>query len=206
MGHVMVLGFHDVAKYAGKVEHVINTTSRSTTWSQALSPFFVGPVPLYGRYVAHNVENAWQYSKVYPEHADGKDHNPTSGYFEWAVKGWTDTVARRYPMGRGRKPLYSLWDGEKLSYLEARKRIYAPLYAQAVLRSRAFDRLLAIHESGESYALVDFDGYDYLSLGMSLKDVLNDDSRKMGHAFVLAMLLESPALRDRYRATNAQAD
>jgi hypothetical protein len=35
-------------------------------------------------------------------------------------------------MGRGAKPEYSLWDGERLDYIEARKRIYAPLYARAV--------------------------------------------------------------------------
>jgi hypothetical protein len=44
-------------------------------------------------------------------------------------------------------------------------------------------------EYGE-VAFWDFDGYDHVSLGMSLADVLHCEERKMGHAFVLAMMLE----------------
>lgn len=40
---------------------VINTTSRSDTWSRGLSPFFLGPVDLYDGYKSINVENAWQF-------------------------------------------------------------------------------------------------------------------------------------------------
>ncbi len=46
--------------------------------------------------------------------------------------------------------------------------------------------LIALHY----LALWDYDGYDYLSMDMSLKDVLNDPSRPMGHAFVLASLIQ----------------
>jgi hypothetical protein len=51
---------------------LIDTTSRSKTWTRGLSPFLVGPVEVdtgLGTYIAKNVENAWQYSKVYMEHA-----------------------------------------------------------------------------------------------------------------------------------------
>ena len=37
--------------------------------------------------------------------------------------------------------------------------------------------------------LWDFDGYDYVAKRMSLNDVINEPKKKMGHAFVLAMLL-----------------
>jgi len=36
-------------------------------------------------------------------------------------------------MGRGVKPLYSLWDGKKLGYIEARIAIYDPLYIEMLL-------------------------------------------------------------------------
>lgn len=39
---------------------VVNTTSRGSGWEKGLSPFVLGPVKLYGDYVAQNVENAWQ--------------------------------------------------------------------------------------------------------------------------------------------------
>jgi len=46
----------------------VNATSRSKEeWSKALSPFYLGPIALYGRNRAHNLENAWQYSKVYAQ-------------------------------------------------------------------------------------------------------------------------------------------
>lgn len=166
----------------------VDTTSRSTNWSRALSPFFLGPVELYGGYTARNVENAWQYSKVYEKYAD-KDSNPTEKYFDWAKEGWEKTYADRYPMGKGMKPLYSWWDGQKLDYIAARKKIYCPLYAKAVEGTAAFKKLQEEYNKGDLY-LWDFDGYDHLLLGMSYKDVLNCPDRKMGHAFVLAMMLE----------------
>ena len=41
--------------------------------------------------------------------------------------------------------------------------------------------------------LRDFDGYDYVKQNMNLTQVLNNPTRKMGHAFVLAMLLTQDA-------------
>ena len=66
---------------------VINTTSRSSTdWQRGLSPFYLGPVKLYGDFVSQNVENAWQFAKVYEQHIQ-EDGNPHPCYFEWARKG-----------------------------------------------------------------------------------------------------------------------
>ena len=93
-------------------------------------------------------------------------------------------------MGKGAKPLYSYWDGKRLSYIEARKAIYAPIYAKAVENTDAFKKLKEIYDSGEDLWLWDFDGYDFRSKNMTYKDVLMNDKKKMGHAFVLAMLLE----------------
>jgi hypothetical protein len=168
----------------------INTTSRSHNWTQGLSPFFLGPVDLYGIYVAQNVENGWQYSKVYPEYADASG-NPTEDYWTWAVYGWNLKKAMRYPAGKGKKPLYSWWDGEKLPYVEARKKIYAPLYANAVEKTDAWKKLKELYEKHGQIWLWDFDSYDYIKLGMALKDVINCETRKCGHAFILAMMLQN---------------
>jgi hypothetical protein len=168
----------------------VNTTSRSSDgWSVGLSPFFLGPVPLYDGHVSRNVENAWQYAKVYEDHDD--NGQPTDEYFEWAKKGWRNPRAVRYPMGKGAKPEYSWWDGAALGYVAARKKIYVPLYSKAVLHSAAFERLLDIYQEHGELVLWDFDGYDHRALGMDLKDVLNFPDRSMGHAFVLMMLLEA---------------
>ena len=182
---VNVCGFRDTPKD----KKVINTTSRSTTWSRGLSPFFCGPVDLYDIYVAQNVENAWQYAKVYDKFVD-VNQNPDESYFIWAQTGWNKKTADRYPMGKGAKPLYSYWDGKQLPYIEARKEIYAPLYSLAVEKTDAYTQLKELYETGEEIWLWDFDGYDFRKKGMTYEEVLLNPKRKMGHAFVLAMMLE----------------
>lgn len=171
-----------------QVKDVINTTSRSTTWSKGLSPFFLGPVKLYGNYVAKNVENAWQYSKVYPEHVNG-DQSPLMSYYKWAINGWNKTWADRYPMGKVKKPLYSIWGNRKLDYIQARREIYAPLYSKAVEKTEAYKQLQELYKEKGILYLWDFDAYDHRALNMSFTDVLNCKYKKMGHAFVLAMML-----------------
>lgn len=187
MKKVLVLGYRDKCPddYT-----LINTTSKSTNWSRGLSPFFVGQkIHLYGNFFATNLENAWQFSKLYKEFGD-ENGNPTDSYYRWAVKGWGDTFAHRYPMGKGAIPLCSMWNGKALNYIEARKKIYIPLYSKEVVKTNAYKQLKTLYDSGCNIALLDFDGYDYLKLGYTFKDVILDPKRKMGHAFVLAMLLE----------------
>lgn len=188
MSDLLVLSFKDKVP-EGYI--VINTTSRSKTWSKSLSPFFIGNsgITLYNNYTAKNIENAWQYSKLYEEHTD-EDGNPTNEYYEWAKKGWNSSYANRYPMGKGAVPICSLWNGSRLNYIEARKVIYAPLYAREVVKTIAYKKLRALYRMYPKIALLDFDGYNYLELNMTLDDVMNDPTRKMGHAFVLAMLLK----------------
>lgn len=168
---------------------VVNTTSRSDNWSRGLSPFFLGPVDLYQGYKAYNIENAWQYSKVYEYYLED-DGTVGERYFKWAQEGWNKVRADRYPMGRGMVPKFSFWDGEQLSYVEARKRIYIPLYSEAVKKTHAFDKLKRMYEDGGDLYLWDFDGYNHKALDLTFEQVINDPNRKMGHAFVIAMLLE----------------
>jgi hypothetical protein len=153
-----------------------------------LSPMLLGPVPLYGGLWSRTMENAWQYAKYYPEHAG-------SGYWPWALAGWDNPRAVRYPLGKGARPLHSLWAGDKLDYITARKRIYAPLYAQAV-RFSQLDLFLNLRAGAMTNDIVitDFDAYDHRALGYSWNDVINDPDRKMGHGFVLAMMIEGVLL------------
>lgn len=197
MKQVPVVSLREMNNYPGHI--ILNTTSRSTDWGKDFSPFILGPVDLYGDYWAKNVENGWQFTKVYSEHLDFRGKVKMKEYLAWAEKGWLDDYAHRYPMGKSRTPLFSLWDGEKLGYIEARKRIYAPLYAQAVVNTKAFKELKQMYKAGEKFVLVDFDGYDYLKEGMTLKQAIENPNRKMGHAFVLAMLLQYPSLEKRYK-------
>ena len=137
---------------------LVNVTSKSAEpiWRQ-LSPFNLGPVEVRtprGVFAAANVENAWQYSKVYAVGPDGEpfvdaDGAPNDRWYAWARAGWARRDAVRFPMGRGARPLYSLGvEGEdklvRLPYIEARKRLYAPWYAATAAATPAYAELAAM--------------------------------------------------------------
>jgi len=190
-GSLRVIGYKGGVAFD---EYVLNTTSHSTDWGHAFSPFVLGPVRLYDEGEAQCVENGWQFSKVYPCHVDPKTGDPASAYYTWAKRGWESQQARRYPMGKGVVPAYSWWAGHRLGYIEARRTIFIPLYLQAVRRTLEFVYLADLVRGGWKIVLRDFDGYDHKRLGMSYDDVVNCESKTMGHAFVLAMAIEE-ALR-----------
>jgi hypothetical protein len=173
---------------AGLPAHDVTTHG---TYFRPLSPMLLGPVPLYEGLCSRTMENAWQYAKVYPQHA-GQDGWPGLEYWDWARAGWDNPRGVRYPMGKGAPPLYSLWAGERLDYIAARRRIYIPLYAQAVRFYQSGLLATLRQQARTSIGLViqDFDAYDHRALGYSWDDVISDPDRKMGHGFVLAMMIE----------------
>ncbi len=163
---------------------VIDTTSNSGQFRE-LSPFILPAYP------AKNLENLWQFSKVYKKHIMPIDGYPDASWYKWRDNGYSLDRAVRYPMGKGTIPEYSLWDGRKLDYISARKHIYAPEYAKNVIKTVAFKRLQHVYQDcyNTELILLDYDAYDHAALGMTLKDVINNPNRKMGHAFVLIMML-----------------
>ncbi|GAH62352.1 unnamed protein product [marine sediment metagenome] len=164
---------------------VVDTTSNSGQWS-GLSPFILSAPP------AIRFENLWQFSKVYHPYMD-KNGDPTPTWFEWQLNGFNSDRAHRYPMGKGAIPEYSYWNGQKLGYIEARKQIYIPEYAKNVVLTDSYKRLEQLYRQydgeGKDLILLDYDAYDHNALGLNLEQVLNNPRRKMGHAFVLIMLL-----------------
>lgn len=187
---IKVIGPRDPKSSA--VGQVINTTSHSPEdWTREFSPFFLGPIPLYSGRKARRMENAWQYAKVYAHHLDASG-NPSAAYWAWAEAGWANPRAVRYPQGKGAKPAYLWWDGEKLDYVAGRLKAYFPMYRDAVRKTAAFAKLQELAKT-TPVTLWDFDGYHHEAQGLSLRDVFLNPSRPMGHAFVLkAMLLYGP--------------
>jgi hypothetical protein len=165
----------------------VNCTSRSTEyWSKQLSPFIVGPVSIDGE-TALNVENGWQYSKVYPCHVD-ENNEIKLEYFEWRQKGFQTKQGIRYPMGKGVKPLFSYVDGKRHGYFEAKKNIYVPLYSNAVLQTGAFENLVSFVEKKKKVCILDFDAYDHT--GMTKEEIITNPSKIFGHGFCLMWLLQ----------------
>lgn len=165
-----------------------------------LSPFLMGPVSISLGSVRREskiMENGWQYSKAYEEHLD-EVKRPTIEHAEWALNGFSNDRAVRFPMGRGAKPEYSIWRNGCFGYVAARLIIYIPMYVEAILRTpkarEALDKLREIwhhcKKKKQNLSLFDYDGYNHIAKGKTYLDVVLDEKKKMGHAFVLAMMLE----------------
>lgn len=165
---------------------IVDTTSNTHPIYRELSPFVLSAPP------AKRFENLWQFSKVYPHHWDDQEGEPMPEWYQWRDRGYADNQAHRYPMGKGAIPICSWW-GRPRGYIEARKVIYAFYYAQNVLKTESYKILREQYNEcdlrNKDMILLDYDAYDHIGLGMSLVDVINDPNKKMGHAFVLIMML-----------------
>jgi len=161
-----------------------------------INPFLNGPCDLYDGHTALVMENAWQFSKVYQEHADD-DGNPTQEYWDWAKAGWANPKAVRFPMGKGRAPLYCLWKGERLGYVESRKKIYGPLFKAAAEQTGAYRKLQELHQTATTLYIRDWDGWCMKRHKMAnLDEVLHNPKRKMGHGFFLKAMLDQDPILD----------
>lgn len=169
-----------------KDKKVYNVTSCSTDFCKALSPMILGPCKLYRDFTSRTMENAWQYAKVYKQYDD--DGIPSMEYFKWAFEGWTSYRGVRYPMGKGAIPEYSFWNDDCLDYITARQKIYIPLYSEVARKTDAFKQLKRIHDSGEDLILWDYDGR---VTSESMKEVILNPDKPLGHSFVIKMMLEN---------------
>lgn len=177
---------------------VVDTTSHGE-FARYMSPFYLGPVTLNGL-TAQNVENYWQYSKVYPQHLDS-DGVITSDYYNWRAKGFTKRRADRYPMGRKAIPAFSLGDGKRLDYIQARKEVYIPAYVQGLENvykqshqaRRLFNKIRKLSATVDIY-LQDFDGR---ITDKTFQEIIHDKDNKMGHAFVLKAWLDKDPYLDK---------
>ena len=192
MGDIIVIGKRERCP-EGYLRVDCTSNNRDPIFKEGLSPFYLGPVECYDGLKSLNMENAWQFAKVYRCHIDNNEE-PTEDYLKWRNKGWGDSYAHRRPMGYD-KPLYSYWktDGEyrKLGYIDARKEIYIPLYAKAVINKRTGLEALRELLETNNLALADFDGYNHKKLGMTYDEVIHCGKKRMGHAFVIAMILKN---------------
>ncbi len=155
-----------------------------------------------------NVENLWQYSKVWPGDEDPKTKALGREFFSRRSLGWHKKKADRYPLKRPQDPksksnppfkatsgpnksvpLYSYWFGERLTYLEARKKIYCPIYERMVRKTDAYKELERLVLSGQNVLLIGYDGYARGS--RTWKECFEDCSRPFGHEMVLACMLDN---------------
>lgn len=189
----------------------------------------------------HIMENIWQFSKVYEEvpkstqrysrydarviwewpnevHYDGE--NLTKEYWKWRKAGMSNLEAVRYPVGfnHRHKVLFSYHNGEKLDYVESRKKLYLPLYTELVKEEAVFDKLQERHLNGENLLIIEVDGPHQESLEYyqekydvshrfikdncircnrkNLNIMLNDLKHPFGHGYCLAAAIQDINLLD----------
>jgi len=167
---------------------------KQTRVGRQLSPMKLGPVyDESGELYARTIEDAWQCSKVWERQLGGGDDGH-GRWHEWSRRGRFSGESRRH-RGRG-KPLYSYYMGEKLGYVAARKRMYAPWYARCVKQTDAYRQLKSEHLAGQNLLLVEYDGLDPSALadnrpldGDMLRRLIDDENHVFGHGLVLATCL-----------------
>ncbi len=194
IGLIKVLSLKDKAPKGFDLD--ITPVSKDDEWG-SLSPFHLGPCRTPDGVMFMNMENLWQYSKVYEDHLVNSNdifHGEISrDWWEWHLKGSVSKQAHRYPMGKGAKPLFSKWGNLRLSYISARKQIYVPEYAQLVIHEKKFKTLLKEYKKGAKIVLRDYDTYDIQKAYPDVRNpwltAIQNENAKFGHAFVIALAL-----------------
>lgn len=183
------------------------------------SPMFLGPT----RDGCLIFENWWQYNKVYPDidHINSKQEI-THNFFEFRKKGYSLTKGHRHPpeinsgdymknskgeyiyVNGKRKtkyytPIFSYDNGNRYTYIQARKKMYVPEYAYLVKKTNSFQILKKMVDNGKSVQILDYDGPEDTEEGSSLKsriitrkllkEKIEDPTAPFGHGYVLAGLL-----------------
>ena len=130
-------------------------------------------------------ENYWQSGKVFED-------VPHSVSLKW----WRDLKrpARRYPNSKGKRVLYSLFNGEKMDYITARRKVYLPEYLALIQGQGTAQIWRARADQGETIVIYDFDGprqsdHSPICLEVSremLRERLNDPTHPFGHGYIVA--------------------
>jgi len=140
-------------------------------------------------------------------------------YWKWRQKGFECQYPVRYPVGRSKEQRAKcigsiVKKGDKLkllNYVEARKRIYLPIYKKSVKKETSFKNLVNRVQRGENLLIIEVDGPHQESLryyrkkyGVSKnfieKDtmiatfenidiMLNDTLHPFGHGYCLALCI-----------------
>lgn len=151
---------------------------------------------------------------------NGKSWGILPAYFNWRAKGMSCKDAIRYPVGYKHRSqcLFSLPEDDEgnisnipLNYIEARKKIYLPLYQKLVKLKPQYQELEERLNKGENLLIIEVDACHEESLQYykdkyqvdddfivnhtmlvnkrNLEIMLNDDKHAFGHCFCLSSAL-----------------
>lgn len=202
------------ATYEDYIRIDVTSCNKNPKFVSEMSPLFIGPCVSSDGLVAQTFEDLWQYGKVYPKIYDenkkivagiDENGNPTPEFYEWrkrfyALKKDKGDRHPAFPSSiRHRDCKYMVYfdengNLEKLDYVTSRKKVYIPEYAKLVVNTDSFKELKKQYESGAKIALCDFDAWNYygpnLDQDVTIIDVVNNPQFKVGHGYVIKMLLQ----------------
>jgi hypothetical protein len=187
------------------------------------------------RYSRYNSTVIWNYdahrhiseSPTVIQYSDGSlpatqiDENKylTPEYFKWRYAGFVNPYPVRYPVGRQHRRLCigSIKSADLgktnrlLTYIQARKEIYLPVYRKLVVQQAKFIKLKEMLERGQNLLIVEVDGphqeslpyymakynvgidfieeHTILATPENLSIMLNDSRHPFGHGYCLAIAL-----------------
>lgn len=173
-------------------------------------------------YSSGNKKIVWKWDSEI--HIDDND-KLTEPFWRWRLAGKNNKEPVRCPVGwkRLKNCCYSLEKDEepletnpKLNYIESRKKIYLPIYIEAVVKESKFLELRDRLFKGENLLIVEVDGPHQESMGYyqelygipdnfiekdsveatldNLKLLLNDGKHPFGHGYCLAWALQDFSL------------
>lgn len=161
----------------------VDISSRSTKILKDMAPDQLGPCVASDGIEFQNLENLWQYSKVFEgvQRVDKekyffyvKNGVPTQEYYDFRNEGAALESADKKLAGVISKNSYKFFfkEGDEVKLLdeiEARKKIYIPGYAKLVVKTEGFKKLKKLVDDGQQVVLYGEGIFDYTD-----KDVLRN--------------------------------
>jgi hypothetical protein len=169
------------------------------------------------KYSKYDKTVIWSYPKekhiIWPPGKERTVENAqlAEGYYRWRERGMNNEYAVRYPVGykHRHKVLFSIdEEGNRLSYLEAREKIYLKLYLEMVVKEPKFWELLGMVKKGKNVLITEVDGprsesaeYYQEKYGIDVRDgalkvteenvkiFMKDPKHSFGHSFCLGLAL-----------------
>lgn len=167
----------------------IDVTSGTMSRFKALSPMLLGPTNTIPS--AQNIENLWQFSKVFEGDLD-EEGNLTKDYLDRRNAGYADTKAHRRSKRVGSFQFH-YWKGKRIKRLKARKEIYVRNYMNLAKKSQVYKELEIMVNNGTNIQIIGYDGIDYDASndknGSLMKKMYINPDIKFGHELVLAAML-----------------
>lgn len=172
-----------------------------------LSPMKLGPVVDENGLRSLLFENYWQFSKYWKSadhiYLSGSNAGqPTPKWFAFRGKGFALTKGKRRPLPLREygRPDGAIYNDRVYGYLESRKEIYVPFYAQLIRDLPAIAALKEMIRNGENLMIVDNDGPPR-SLYPNGMEMTEENWRKMiddalfpfGHGYIVAALVANLA-------------